>query len=618
MASLAAEADDESLLVSDLPATPLHGAVSSVGSEASKSFPVNVGRNDITKRMEMEQGGKENICEVEHMQEPLQGEKFSPTRVNSNASCMDDKKRVWKQKPKLTHNAKDRPRGLANRPDHTLPGQTRAKNSAAPTSSYHRKKGKAKKKRTISSQKPVRTPVPPKGKTRIAKSSFQSPVASLSGSATHPSTALQSLETRSVEKRPPADTTRSSSPTPQACHSSAWEETLALSISKGGVTTPPVSPKPCHSSPVVSHSHKTTAKLQEVRFEVSGSHTSHEIRGTAAAPASTVHVHHLGHGKNAMIRSGAVRIKTPRTKPVGRATPARIGVDGTSQTPSKELLKSTTCSRNHEYRGTKPSNGRSVSPSRYLVRLEGSHTQSPQDTQLVVSHTGAMTDAIATHKSAMMSPPHISSSYLTGSVHCRLDTNGVDVALSSEMDFLSLNEDGGVNESTDSSIVRALDQSIDASTGLSLNTGSDNPVSRNDCGDPVAFTLLNDGKEDLDYLLRHDVADNFDYVDGVDHGHPDFRSPPPSVACGSFFESKKRNDVQESTVEHQTREGSVDAGGHHHTIELKNQSLSLRDDRSCLLQNVRKVSASLVDVMGDDEAATLVRPLAIVARPSPV
>lgn len=591
MASLAAEACDESSLVSDLPATPLHGGVSNLGSEASKSSPLNVDRKDI-KGMEMEQGGKENICKVEHMRQHLQGEKFSPTRENSNVSCVDDEKLGWKQKPKLIKHAQDRPRGLSNRPDYALPGQTRGKTSAAPTSSNHRKKGKAQKKKRILSQKPVRTPVPPKGKTRIAKSSFQSPVASLSISGTVRSTAAQSLETALVEKMPPVDTTRSSSPTQQVSHSSAWEETLALSISKGGVNTPPVSSKPCRSSPPVSQSHKT---------------------------ASAVHVHHLGHGRNAMIRSGAVRIRTPRTKRAGRTTTARIGLDGTSQTPSKELLKSTTCSRNNEYRGAKPSKGRSVSPSRDLVRLEGSHAQSPHDSQLVVSHTGAMTDAIATHKSAMMSPPHISSSYLTGSVHCRLDTSRADAALSSEMDFLSLNEDGGVDESTDSSIVRALDQSIDASTGLSLNAGSDNPVGRNDCGDPVAFTLFNDGKEDLDYLLRHDVVDNFDYVDGADHGQPDFGSPSSSGVRCSPFESKKRNYVQDSTDERRTGGGSVEAGGHHHTTELKNQSLlSLKDDRSCLLQNVRKVSASLADVMGDDEAATLVRPLAIVARPSPV
>lgn len=52
------------------------------------------------------------------------------------------------------------------------------------------------------------------------------------------------------------------------------------------------------------------------------------------------------------IQSGAVRVQSHKKKPHATIphhhSPTRIGIDGTSKTPSKELLRSTACSRNHQ------------------------------------------------------------------------------------------------------------------------------------------------------------------------------------------------------------------------------------------------------------------------------
>lgn len=53
------------------------------------------------------------------------------------------------------------------------------------------------------------------------------------------------------------------------------------------------------------------------------------------------------------IQSGAVRIQSLKKKKVHvpqlqHHSPTRVGIDGTSKTPSKELLRSTACSRHHQ------------------------------------------------------------------------------------------------------------------------------------------------------------------------------------------------------------------------------------------------------------------------------
>lgn len=71
--------------------------------------------------------------------------------------------------------------------------------------------------------------------------------------------------------------------------------------------------------------------------------------GHQGEPCKATHIHHLGK-PGGMIRSGPVRVKTSHKNPTEPAPKlgTRIGIDGTSLTPSKELLRSTACSRGHQ------------------------------------------------------------------------------------------------------------------------------------------------------------------------------------------------------------------------------------------------------------------------------
>lgn len=143
--------------------------------------------------------------------------------------------------------------------------------------------------------------------------------------------------------------------------------------------------------------------------------------------------------RHSHLQTGAVRVavpttRTPRRKRQVVKSPPRVGIDGTHRTPSKELLRSTACSRSHQ-----------------------------------------------------IHPP-------TNHHH--------DVNSSNHEDLHSL----------PSPILRATKR-----------TSAYDHAREEECCDPVALTLWNDGREDLDFLIQHDTS-------SLNTSFPDRSSSIPKVS----------------------------------------------------------------------------------------
>lgn len=124
----------------------------------------------------------------------------------------------------------------------------------------------------------------------------------------------------------------------------------------------PVPPKGKHRKPHSANHHvaalPSTAGLSKTDKEKQGkdAYSSDKASGTGgpgeeygSEPPVMARIPHLGK-PGGMIRTGPVRVKTPNRN-AAKHTPKmskRIGIDGTSRTPSKELLRSTACSRGHQ------------------------------------------------------------------------------------------------------------------------------------------------------------------------------------------------------------------------------------------------------------------------------
>jgi hypothetical protein len=110
-------------------------------------------------------------------------------------------------------------------------------------------------------------------------------------------------------------------------------DSIQFSILKGAT-------KPQSKTPL----HKTPARRRQPLHQQSPPVSSKVLRQHFAQLSVTP--------QRNKIQSGAVRVQSRKKKPqpaiAHHHSPTRIGIDGTSKTPSKELLRSTVCSRNHQ------------------------------------------------------------------------------------------------------------------------------------------------------------------------------------------------------------------------------------------------------------------------------
>lgn len=180
--------------------------------------------------------------------------------------------------------------------------------------------------------------------------------------------------------------------------------------------------------------------------------------GFASPPAK----HTLQHQR--LISSGAVRLTPSSRKKAhkGNQTLAsrRVGFDGTKYTPSKELLKSTTSSRNQRVLALQDL---SMEQATTLEMLHADDLQ--QQLQQTQPNVDVMDDETSTVASATT-----------------MDDASFDMSLPS------------------------VNQHPLISNSCNVIPGPNSPLTpRMGCLNPVALTLLNDGKEDYNYLLTQDA-----------------------------------------------------------------------------------------------------------------
>ena len=184
-----------------------------------------------------------------------------------------------------------------------------------------------------------------------------------------------------------------------------------------------------------------------------------------------------------LLSSGAVR--TPNTNNASRSQKShnasvasyntRVGIDGTKYTPSKELLKSTTSSRNQRVLGLQDM---SMEQQQHLELLE----QHDDSNDVQMQHHQPMTTVVDEETSTVASA-------------ATTDDASFDFSLPST----TMNQHHHHHYSQQHPF-QGISSSLSPSTPASLS-----PLTpRMGCLNPVAMTLLNDGREDYHYLLEQD------------------------------------------------------------------------------------------------------------------
>ena len=210
-----------------------------------------------------------------------------------------------------------------------------------------------------------------------------------------------------------------------------------------------------------------------------------------------------------MLDSGAVRLLASSAVPSQSPGPVspissspvssrRIGFDGTMATPSRELLRSTTSSRNQ----------RAVAP----VTFDPLSPNSTKENNII-----AMEEDNSSTDRTISSSDH--NAYVTanaslrhGHAYNQYNSNG-DVAISIPV--------------------------VLAAAAASSRAGNGYVSRRLDCGDPVAWTLWKGGEEDLPWLLEQDrrlvpkVSSNLSVVYG-ETTTADMARPVPIMATRPF------------------------------------------------------------------------------------
>ena len=196
------------------------------------------------------------------------------------------------------------------------------------------------------------------------------------------------------------------------------------------------------------------------------------------------------HSQHRLLSSGAVR--TPNsdnhhTSNRNQHSPSmanaaynmRIGIDGTKYTPSKELLKSTTSSRNQRVMGLQDV---SMDQQQHLTLLEHQHNDDDSDDMQSVLPP-VMDDETSTVASGVTA----------------MDDASVDISLPSMT--MNQHQPRQLHHNPNHpfhNISRSLSSPSTTPAPLSPLTP------RTGCLNPVAMTLLNEGKEDYHYLLEED------------------------------------------------------------------------------------------------------------------
>jgi len=359
---------------------------------------------------------------------------------------------------------------------------------------------------------------------------------------------------------------------------------------------------------------------------------------------------HEEHGPR-LIKSGPMRVPVKRTpqKPTQSDTCPRMGFDGTRQTPSKELLKSTSCSRSQQvsvhsdtsaekiectelreqhprlsptrnyhdrtqHRGVSPGAGQKNIPPRLIMTPVHPRTRlSPRRTK---------TPANRSPTKFTMPPPCPSSQrekimLVCDEMMCASSLNA-DVIVS-DMDSLAINTEHGTDLSIDSSIAFTLDeQNIGSPVNYELDLG------RYGCADPVAMALLNDDDEELGLFLERINKRPQRETGGT--FLPSFASPHVPLCTTNApekVEGAERTDSQERvTPEDHSLQDRENSTPNTEVIDERDSHSAVAGDTDAnqpqrKYGKLRKVSSRLLDLMGDDEVASLHRPVAKRAK-SPI
>lgn len=207
--------------------------------------------------------------------------------------------------------------------------------------------------------------------------------------------------------------------------------------------------------------------------------------GLATPPPGSAH--HSQQQHHRLLSSGAIRTpnhlkQAHKVKSVPTYNP-RVGIDGTTYTPSKELLKSTSSSRHQRVDGLQDV---SMDHHQHLALLE---QQQHQDESEEVQH--------------MYLHHHINPT-----LHPRQEMMDDEASASTNMDdasfdisLPSMTTNQALNHHNTHHPFHGISSSLSPSAPKSLS-----PMApRMGCLNPVAMTLLNDGEEDYQYLMEEDT-----------------------------------------------------------------------------------------------------------------
>lgn len=201
------------------------------------------------------------------------------------------------------------------------------------------------------------------------------------------------------------------------------------------------------------------------------------------------------HSQHRLLSSGAVRTPNSNNQHhmsnqnqnspsmANAAYNTRVGIDGTKYTPSKELLKSTTSSRNQRVMGLQDV---SMDQQQHLALLEQQHNGDDSDDMQIQQQSSlpsVMDDETSTVASGVTA----------------MDDASVDISLPSMT--MHQHQPRQLHHNPNHpfhNISRSLSSPSTTPAPLSPLTP------RTGCLNPVAMTLLNEGKEDYHYLLEED------------------------------------------------------------------------------------------------------------------